>query len=177
MQGAWLAVLAAVVLWVMMRGIRRHYDATAAELAVTETRSELTLPSRVFAIVLVSTIHKPTLRALSYARAFRPDHLEALTVSVDRDEAAALRGRWEDYGIEVPLKILAPYREVTRPAVDDLRSVHRDSPRDGHERPVAADVLGPRRPPCSPGPGSVRRGAPSSPAVRPEGYTGSRRRP
>jgi cobalamin synthase len=26
LQGAWLAVLAAIVLWVMMRGIRRHYD-------------------------------------------------------------------------------------------------------------------------------------------------------
>jgi amino acid transporter len=130
-QGAWLAVLAAVVLWVMMRGIRRHYDATAAELAVTDPRGELTLPSRVFAIVLVSTIHKPTLRALSYARAFRPTHLEALTVSVDRDEATALRERWEEYGIEVPLKILdSPYREVTRPVVDYVRSVRRESPRD-----------------------------------------------
>ncbi|MCL8015204.1 amino acid permease [Streptomyces sp. AS02] len=130
-QGAWLAVLAAIVLWVMMRGIRRHYDATAAELAVTDPRSELALPSRVFAIVLVSTIHKPTLRALSYARAFRPHQLEALTISVDRDEAAALRERWEEYGIEVPLKILdSPYREVTRPVVDYVRSIHRESPRD-----------------------------------------------
>ncbi|WP_367318688.1 APC family permease [Streptomyces sp. HUAS ZL42] len=130
-QGAWLAVVAAIVLWVTMRGIRRHYDATAAELAVTDPRSELAPPSRVFAIVLVSTIHKPTLRALSYARSFRPDHLEALTVSVDRDEAARLRDRWEAYGIEVPLKILdSPYREVTRPVVDYVRSIQRESPRD-----------------------------------------------
>ncbi|WP_405623888.1 APC family permease [Streptomyces sp. NBC_00076] len=130
-QGAWLAVLAASVLYVMMRGIRRHYDATATELAVTDPRDELVPPSRVFAIVLVSTIHKPTLRALSYARAFRPDHLEALTVSVDRDEATALRGRWQEYGIEVPLKIIdSPYREVTRPVVDYVRSIRRESPRD-----------------------------------------------
>lgn len=130
-QGAWLAVLAAVVLWLTMRGIRRHYDATAAELAVTDPTGELVAPSRVFAIVLVSTIHKPTLRALSYARAFRPSRLEALTVSVDRDEATALRERWEEYGIEVPLKIIdSPYREVTRPVVDYVRSIHRDSPRD-----------------------------------------------
>ncbi|WP_369248340.1 amino acid permease [Streptomyces sp. R41] len=130
-QGAWLAVLAAIVLWVMMRGIRRHYDATAAELAVTDPRGELVPPSRVFGIVLVSTIHKPTLRALAYARAFRPDQLEALTVSVDRDEAAALRTRWEEYGIEVPLKIIdSPYREVTRPVVEYVRSIRRESPRD-----------------------------------------------
>nr|WP_318724138.1 hypothetical protein [Streptomyces albicerus] len=130
-QGARLAVLAVSVLWLMMRGIRRHYGVTAAELAVTDPRSELAPPSRAFAIVLVSTIHKPTLRALSYARAFRPHQLEALTVSVDRDEAARLRDRWEEYGIEVPLKILdSPYREVTRPVVDYVRSIRRDSPRD-----------------------------------------------
>ena len=100
-------------------------------LAVTDPRGELVAPSRVFAIVLVSTIHKPTLRALSYARAFRPGQLEALTVSVDRDEAAELQRRWEEYGIEVPLKIIdSPYREVTRPVVDYVRSIHRESPRD-----------------------------------------------
>ncbi|WP_406187760.1 APC family permease [Streptomyces sp. NBC_01006] len=130
-QGAWLAVLAALVLWVMMRGIRRHYDHTAAELTVTDPRSELAPPPRVFAIVLVSTIHKPTLRALSYARAFRPNHLEALTISVDREAAESLKRQWEEYGIEIPLKILdSPYREITRPVVEYVRSIRRESPRD-----------------------------------------------
>ncbi|MEV0374419.1 APC family permease, partial [Streptomyces sp. NPDC050636] len=118
MQGAWLAVLAGIVLWVMMRGIRRHYDTVSAELQVTDPSAELTPPSRVLAIVLVSTIHKPTLRALSYARAFRPDRLEALTVAVDRQSAAELQRQWRAYDIEVPLKIIdSPYREVTRPVV------------------------------------------------------------
>ncbi|WTP55478.1 APC family permease [Streptomyces phaeochromogenes] len=131
LEGAWLAVLAAIVLWVMMRGIRRHYDATSAELAVTDPREELVPPSRVLGIVLVSTLHKPTLRALSYAHALRPDRLEALTVSVDRDEALALRERWEEYAIDVPLKVIdSPYREVTRPVVEYVRSLRRESPRD-----------------------------------------------
>ncbi|MCX4803299.1 APC family permease [Streptomyces sp. NBC_01214] len=130
-QGAWLAVLAALVLWVMMRGIRRHYDRTAAELTVTDPRRELAPPPRVFAIVLVSTIHKPTLRALAYARAFRPNHLEALTISVDREAADSLKRQWEEYGIEIPLKILdSPYREITRPVVEYVRSIRRESPRD-----------------------------------------------
>ncbi|WP_431046264.1 APC family permease [Streptomyces sp. P1-3] len=130
-QGAWLAVLAAVLLWLMMRGIRRHYDATAAELAVTDPRDELAPPSRVLAIVLVSTVHKPTLRALAYARALRPDHLEALTVAVEREEAAELEHRWEQLDVDVPLKVLdSPYREVTRPVVEYVRSIRRSSPRD-----------------------------------------------
>ncbi|MCZ4097613.1 APC family permease [Streptomyces sp. So13.3] len=131
MQGAYLAVIAAVALWLMMRGIRRHYDRTAAELAVTDPTDETVLPARVHAVVLVSKVHKPTLRALAYARACRPDTLEALTVSVDRDEAKVLQDQWDAFGIEVPLKTLAsPYREVTRPVVEYVRSLNRTSPRD-----------------------------------------------
>ncbi|MEX2980938.1 APC family permease [Streptomyces sp. C36] len=130
-QGAWLAVVAAVVLWLTMRGIRRHYDGVADELAVSDPRAELVGPSRVIAVLLVSTIHKPTLRALAYARAFRPDLLEALTVSVDREESKDLERRWAELDVDVPLRVLdSPYREITRPVVEYVRSLHRDSPRD-----------------------------------------------
>ena len=104
-QGAWLAVLAAVVLFVTMRGIRRHYDAVADELAVDDPAADLVRPSRVLGIVLVSKLHKPTLRALAYAQAFRPDTLEAVSVSVERRDTAQLRSTWEEYGIPVPLKV------------------------------------------------------------------------
>ena len=131
LAGAWLAVLAAVVLWLLMRGIRRHYDSTTAELASTDPHTDLTAPSRVLALVLVSTVHKPTLRALAYARATRPDRLEALTVAIDRDEARALEEQWQQLDVDVPLKVLdSPYREVTRPVVEYVRSVNRAGPRD-----------------------------------------------
>ncbi|GHF28840.1 DNA-binding protein [Streptomyces mashuensis] len=130
-QGAWLAVVAATLLWLMMRGIRRHYDATAAELAVVDPRSELVRPSRVLVIVLVSKVHKPTLRALAYARAFRPDSMEALTVAVDREETATLERQWRELDVDVPLKVIdSPYREITRPVVDYVRSLRGTSPRD-----------------------------------------------
>ena len=71
------------------------------------------LPSRIHAIVLVSKMHKPTLRALAYARAMRPDILEAVTVSVDPAETHAARGVGRAR-IPVPLKVLdSPFREVT----------------------------------------------------------------
>src|SRR5690606_40000552 len=57
-HGAWITVVAMAVLYAMMRGIRRHYDTVAAELAV-DPSEELTLPSKVHAIVLVSKMHKP----------------------------------------------------------------------------------------------------------------------
>ncbi|MFB9366217.1 APC family permease, partial [Kitasatospora albolonga] len=130
-QGAWLAVLAAAALWMMMRGIRRHYDSVAAELTVEDPRAESGRPSKVHAIVLVSKLHKPTLRALSYAQAFRPDTLEALTVEVEKESTDELRAQWDAFGIEVPLKALnSPYREITKPVTAYVRSVRRTSPRD-----------------------------------------------
>ncbi|MFJ3020675.1 APC family permease [Streptomyces tendae] len=131
LDGAWLAVLAAGVLWLLMRAIRMRYDRTAAELASTDPHADLTSPSRVLAIVLVSNVHKPTLRALAYARASKPDRLEALTVAVDHEETRVLEEQWQRLGINVPLKVLdSPYREVTRPVVDYVRSLSRESPRD-----------------------------------------------
>ena len=74
------------------------------------------LPSKVHAIVLVSKVHKPTLRALAFARATRPDVLTALTVNVDDAETRALQADWERYDIPVPLTVVeSPYREITRP--------------------------------------------------------------
>ena len=57
--------------------------------------SRSTLPSRVHALVLVSRLHKPALRALALARAIRPDALTALTLTVDADETRRLRREWE----------------------------------------------------------------------------------
>ncbi|HSK57270.1 MAG TPA: APC family permease [Jiangellales bacterium] len=129
-HGAWIVFLAIPLLALLMRAIKVHYDAVGLELDPGES-SEVTLPSRVHAIVLVSKAHKPALRALAYARATRPDVLEAVTVSVDLDETRALTDEWDRRGIPVPLKVLeSPYREVTRPVIDYVRSIRRASPRD-----------------------------------------------
>jgi len=128
-EGAWIAVVAMGVLFLMMRGIRSHYESVRVELAPTD--EEQVLPSRVHAIVLVSKIHKATLRAVNFARATRPGTLEAVTVAVDPAETEALQQEWDWRGIPVPLKILdSPYREVTRPLVDYVRNIQRQSPRD-----------------------------------------------
>ena len=128
-RGAWIAIVAMAVLYVMMRGIRNHYDQVARELKADD--EVVALPSRNHAIVLVSKVHAPTLQALAYAKATRPHDLTALTVGVDDDESAALQAEWDRRGIDVSLKILAsPYREVTRPILDYVRDYQRDSPRD-----------------------------------------------
>jgi hypothetical protein len=130
-HGAWITLLAMGVLFVLMRGIRKHYDRVRDELALDDVSSARALPSRVHAVVLVSKVHKPTMRALAYARAGRPNVLEAVTVGVDREEIDGLVAEWEALDLPVPLRILdSPFREITRPVLKYVRSVRRESPRD-----------------------------------------------
>ena len=128
--GAWISVAAMAVIYLVMRLINRHYQNVARELAVEEDES-VTLPARVHAIVLVSKIHKPTLRAIAYARATRPSTLEAVTVAVDAEETEKFEQEWNRRKIPVTLTVLhSPYREITRPILDYVRSIARQSNRD-----------------------------------------------
>lgn len=129
-HGAWIVCVAMPLLYLLMQAIHRHYEHVSQEL-IAGDEVVVTLPSRVHAIVLVSRIHKPTLRALAYARATRPTVLEAVTVAVDLDDAARMSREWDRREIPVPLKVLdSPYREITRPIVEYVRGLSRSSPRD-----------------------------------------------
>lgn len=131
-HGAWVALLGMCIFYATMTAIRRHYDRVAEEIAAPDAPSEDTVrPSRVHSVVLVSKVHRPALRALAYAKLLRSDTLEALSVNVDAEETRALREEWERRGIDVPLKVLdSPYREVTRPVIEYVKSLRAQSPRD-----------------------------------------------
>jgi len=128
-HGAWISVVAMALLYGMMVAIRRHYDRVARELDATGV--EPRLPSRNHAVVLVSTVHKPTLRAIAYAQATRPDTLTCLTVNVDETDTRRIQQQWEEHDIGVPLTVIeSPYREITRPIVEYVKARRRDAPRD-----------------------------------------------
>jgi amino acid transporter len=127
--GAWIAIVFMLILFVGMLGIRKHYVRVAQELEPSDERP--VLPSRNHAVVLVSKVHKPTLRAVAYARATRPDTLTAVTVNVDDKDTRAIQAEWERRQVPVPLTVVdSPYREITRPIIDFVKSVRRGSPRD-----------------------------------------------
>ncbi|MDX1890652.1 APC family permease [Mycolicibacterium sp. 050158] len=129
--GAWIAILAMGFLFILMKLIHKHYATVTRELERRAAEEgDVVLPSRNHAIVLVSNLHLPTKRALAYARATRPDVLEAITVNVDDEEAHDLVHKWEDSEVTVPLKVIAsPYREITRPVLGYVKRIIKDSPR------------------------------------------------
>ena len=127
--GAWIAIVAMAVIYMIMLGIRKHYDTVARELVPADDRP--VLPARNHAVVLVSKLHLPTMRALAYAQATRPDTLTGVTVNVDDGDTRALQADWERRGIPVALTVIdSPYREITRPIIEYVNSLRRASPRD-----------------------------------------------
>jgi hypothetical protein len=116
-------------IYLLMLGIRKHYNRVSEELRPTEEKP--ILPSRNHAVVLVSTLHQPTLRALAYAKATRPDTFTAVTVNVDDASTRALQEDWDRRGISIPLTVVeSPFREITRPILDFVHNLRRSSPRD-----------------------------------------------
>ncbi|WP_370247589.1 APC family permease [Nocardioides sp.] len=128
LAGAWITILAMLGFYLLMRGIKRHYDNVATELAATD--DDRLMPTRVHAIVLVSKMHKPTLRALAFAKASRPNLLEAVYVGSDPVETNAMIDAWDARDNGIPLRILhSPYRELVKPIVDYATEIRRSSPR------------------------------------------------
>ncbi|HEY7174338.1 MAG TPA: APC family permease, partial [Micromonosporaceae bacterium] len=128
-HGAWIVVIAMPLVFAMMRGVHRHYDRVADELAPDP--AGMLLPSRIHAVVLVSKLHKPTLRALAFARATHPDSLTALTVSTSDSEVRQLQRQWAEREIPVALTVLeSKFRDITGPVLDYVASMRRASPRD-----------------------------------------------
>lgn len=129
LAGAWIAIAAMGVIYLLMLAIRRHYDRVSRELVPPD--EHIVLPARNHAVVLISQLHLPTLRAVQYARATRPDTLTAVTVNVDEPDTRRLQTEWEERELPVPLSVIdSPYREITRPIIGYVQSLRRDSPRD-----------------------------------------------
>lgn len=131
LHGAWITLVLIALVFFLMHRIRRYYDRVDRQLAVTDLSASRALPSRVHALILVSNLNRPALQAISYARATRPSTLSAVHVNVDPEASEQLRADWREAEIPIDLTILdSPYREISRPIVDYVRSIRKQSPRD-----------------------------------------------
>ena len=127
-EGAWIVVLAAPLVFLGMKSIATHYRDVTGELQAAP--SGVALPAQVHAVVLVSNLLAPTLRALAFAQATSPASIRAVTVAVEGADDP-LPAEWEQRGVPVPLVVIeSPYRETVRPIQLYVRQLRRDYPGD-----------------------------------------------
>lgn len=90
----------------------------------------LRAPTRFSVIVLVSGVHRATVRALEYARSLHPSELKALSIAVEPGGAMDLLQEWQTWGIQFPIEIVdSPYRSIVQPLLSEIRQL-RPSPND-----------------------------------------------
>jgi hypothetical protein len=127
-QGAWIVVLAAPILFLTMKAINAHYGSIGQRLA--PTASGVAMPGQIHAIVPVSNLLAPTLRALAFAQATSPATLRAVKVAADQVDDP-FPTEWQRRGVPVPLVIIeSPYRETVRPLLRYVRQLRRENPGD-----------------------------------------------
>ena len=131
-QGAWIALLAMFVLFLIMWSIRAHYDNVAKELAVDEDSSPRALP--------IPRPRRPAGLPRAQTRAARPGL---------RPGVAAVAAGCHHGGHRTPKKprtpwptgkswkspcrstvLASPYRETVTPIMEYVKNMRRDSPRD-----------------------------------------------
>ncbi|MGH7426693.1 MAG: amino acid permease, partial [Candidatus Methylomirabilales bacterium] len=104
----------------------------------------LVAPARLAVIVLVSAVHRATIRALEYARSLYPAELKALTIAADPEDGQRLLAAWEEWGIHIPLEVVnSPYRSLIQPLLSEVRALS-PNPRDA-VAVVVPEFVVPRR--------------------------------
>jgi amino acid transporter len=123
-SGAWipLAVIPAIVLF--FKVIKRHYTEVAENLRVPPDfkppRKKLTV------VVLVEQMNPGTLEALAYGTSIAPDHLVAMTVVNDEQDAEQIEKAWATQGIATPLEIVhTPTGEFTASTLHYIEELDR----------------------------------------------------
>jgi amino acid transporter len=123
-HGAWIVVLvipALVAAFVMMR---RHYDEVARDLSLAGMEPPPKFEHTV--LVLVGDVHRGVVRAVQYARTLAPTAtVRGVYVETDPARTSRLEEKWAEWGLGVPLVVLAsPYRSLLRPLLDYVDKIH-----------------------------------------------------
>lgn len=130
-HGAWIVVIAIPLIVLFCTSVRKHYDKVAGMLEPANDSQLARLGTlaqsepRTTVVLFVSQVNELTARSLSFARALAPTDVHAVTIKGDDKRLHRLEDSWATMGTDVTLKVIeSPYRELVRPAVEYVRSLH-----------------------------------------------------
>ncbi len=130
-HGAWIVVIAIPLIVLFCTSVRRHYDKVGSMLEPADDSQLARLGAlaqskpRTTVVLFVSQVNELTARSLSFARVLAPTDVHAVTIKGDDKRLHRLEDSWATMGADVALKVIeSPYRELVRPAVEYVRSLH-----------------------------------------------------
>jgi amino acid transporter len=116
-EGAWIPAILIPIMVAGFAAVGRHYEGCATAIEVhpgyRAQRETHTM------VVLVGSVNKGVLHAITYANSLRPDRIMALSVVSSDQERVKLEQQWHDFDVPIELQtIFSPYRELTGPVME-----------------------------------------------------------
>jgi amino acid transporter len=123
-HGAWIVVVVIPVLVATFVMMSRHYDEVARDRSLSGMEPPPEFRHTV--LVLVGDVHRGVVRAVQYARTLAPTAtVRGVYVETDPARTARLEEKWAQWGLGVPLVVLAsPYRSLLRPLLEYIDKIH-----------------------------------------------------
>ena len=128
-SGAWIIVVFIPCMVHLFRKIRRHYDDIAEQLHLSTKEGNpfvQATPGRNIVVIPIASPTNLVAQTVRYAKAVS-DHVIALYVAIDPEEADRIRTKWNECDTGVPLAtVSSPYRLVIQPILDFIAKLERD---------------------------------------------------
>ena len=122
-DGAWIVLILTPVMISIFLWIHKHYTGMATGLSLENYGEPPPYTVRHRVIVPISTVHPGTLAALRYGRMLSDD-ITAVHISMDPDDTAKVRRKWEMWGRGTRLVIVdSPYRLFLEPLLDYIDEI------------------------------------------------------
>jgi hypothetical protein len=110
-------------------GLLREPNVVVADVPVVHLEDEPVgvdarplIPQRTVALVFVSAVHAPTIRAVNYARSLGAAETRAVHFDLDPDAVHRIEEAWFEAGFGIPLDIVeTPFRDLSGPMLDEVR--------------------------------------------------------
>src|SRR5262249_18041555 len=126
-HGAWVVIVFIPLVIFGFLAIRGHYNEIVDQLHPNLV--DLLPPKLHRVLIPVSTFHKGTVKAISYALSISDD-VRAIYIALDSERAKKIKDIWDHWCIDIPLVILeTPYRSIIQPLlqyIDQLQAEEKD---------------------------------------------------
>lgn len=128
-DGAWIAMVAIVILGFLLWSIYRHYMGVEREMALPDNVIVETKPHhRQAVLVPIETLTRAVVETVEYARTVSPN-VTAIHITDDLETGQHLREQWERAVLDVPLVIIdSPFRSFVSPVVSYIDALDKADP-------------------------------------------------
>ncbi len=125
-EGAWLIVVALLVMLVIFSMIRKHYEYLAEQLSLQP--DDKLVKVKTTALLLVPRLHRGVLQAVAYAQSLTDD-VRAVHVTLDSKNTQQIKDDWNRFNVDIPLVILdSPFRSLNEPVFEYIDQTIEDDP-------------------------------------------------